>query len=412
MKEFRIRIPTGSLVNSPEEAIRAAEGLKLPVAIKAQIVAGQRQKSGGVVFADNIEDVKTKATQLLSASVRGLPVEKLLIEEKVEIDSEFYASITADPRTRNPVAIVSSKGGTEIEKISATRPHLVKRRDINILRGLRRYESIHLISSLHEVPPKQVFSLADLLTNLYGIYRRYDCRLVEVNPIALTNSGLVAIDSRIEVDNDALFRQPSLGLDSFDEAGDRLPTELEVAAGKIDKDDHRGTAHFVQLDLDSSYSKSLSKVPIGFDCVGTGSSLITMDELVPLGYYPVNFSDTSGNPTGSKLYRITKVIFSQPHIQGYLFVSCVSGQQLDNTARGIIKALLELFPNSDGKPDIPAVLVFRGAFEEEAIKLFKQHGITESSWVKVLGLPTTEREAAQTFDQLYKEWEKQKGENL
>jgi succinyl-CoA synthetase beta subunit len=134
-----------------------------------------------------------------------------------------------------------------------------------------------------------------------------------------------------------------------------------------------------------------------------------MDELVPLGYYPINFCDSSGNPVGSKLYRITKIIMAQPQIEGYVFVSCVSSQQLDNTARGIIKAFKELYPASGGQPNIPSILVFRGAWDDVALDLFREHGISDGRWIKVLGRDTTEKEAAGIFDALYKEWKESGG---
>lgn len=137
--------------------------------------------------------------------------------------------------------------------------------------------------------------------------------------------------------------------------------------------------------------------------------MTTLDELVDLGYFPMNFADTSGNPTASKLYRATKIILSQPGIEGYLFVSCVSSQQLDNTARGIIKALKELYPDSGGKPNIPMVFTFRGGWDEEAIKLFEEHGISDSPWVKILGRNATERDSALEFDSIYKKWREERG---
>ena len=116
----------------------------------------------------------------------------------------------------------------------------------------------------------------------------------------------------------------------------------------------------------------------------------------------MNFCDTSGNPTASKLYRVTRIIFAQEGIKGYVFISCISSQQLDNTARGIIKALKEIFKETNGCPDIPCLFVFRGAWDDEATKMFEEHGLTKCSHVKVCGRETTEKEAAQIFADMYK----------
>jgi succinyl-CoA synthetase beta subunit len=134
--------------------------------------------------------------------------------------------------------------------------------------------------------------------------------------------------------------------------------------------------------------------------VGTGVSLTAMDELVRQGFFPANFCDTSGNPPASKLYRATRIILGQPDLGGYFFISCISSQQLDNTARGIIKGFKERYPKTGGVPDMPSLLVFRGAWEEEAIDLFRQHGIAGPS-VRILGRESSERDAVRIFGELY-----------
>lgn len=109
------------------------------------------------------------------------------------------------------------------------------------------------------------------------------------------------------------------------------------------------------------------------------------------------------------MYRITKVIFSQPGIQGYIFVSCISSQQLDNTARGIIKALKELYPQTGGQPNIPTVLAFRGAWDDVAIQALKDHGIADGKWVRVMGRDSDEREVAEVFHALHQSWKVEGG---
>ena len=126
-------------------------------------------------------------------------------------------------------------------------------------------------------------SCAQILTSAYRIYRNYDCKLVEINPLALTAKGMIAADSRVDIDDDAISRHPELGIEVSEEAGARESTLLEIAAGKIDKNDHRGSAHFVQIDPDASYARKSNKIPIGYDCVGTGCAITLFDEIYPLG---------------------------------------------------------------------------------------------------------------------------------
>lgn len=327
----------------------------------------------------------------------------MLVEERLALEREVYLAVTADPSRRQPIVLVSLRGGVEIEETATQDSARVFQAPVNIREGLPDHVARNMIRRTPGAASADTLALVPVLCNLYRTYRTFDCKLVEINPLALTPEGPVAADARVDIDDDAIWRHPELGLTPTEEAG-RAPTSLEVIAGTIDQDDHRGTAHFVQLDPDGSLARELGKIPVAFDCVGTGASLTAMDELVPLGYYPVNFADTSGNPSASKMYRITKVILSQPHIQGYLFVSCISSQQLDNTARGIVAALKELFPASAGKPNIPMCFAFRGAFDQEAIQVFRDHGIAESPWVMLLGRDMDEREAALAFRDLHRRW--------
>jgi succinyl-CoA synthetase beta subunit len=408
-KRKGIPVPGGRFVQSVDEALNVVDELGFPLAVKAQVLSGRRGKSGGILFAEDKDSLSQAVKELLGKEIQGSSVEGLLIEHKVEIRKELYMAVTADPSTRQPVGIFSFKGGVDIEEIAGADPAAMFAVPIDILRGLYYYDAMDLLRQVGGLESREMLTLANLFTRLYQVYREYDCKLAEINPLALTEKGALALDARVDIDDDALARQTSLDIDVAEEAGERTATLLEIAAGTIDEDDHRGTVHFVQTDPDASYTRTTGKVPVGFDAIGAGTGLTIMDELVPLGYYPINFCDSSGNPVGSKFYRITKVIMSQPQIEGYLFVSCVSSQQLDNAARGLIKALKELYPATGGQPNIPWVVMFRGGWDDVAVDLFREHGISEGRWIKVLGRDTTERETAEIFDALYKEWKEETG---
>ncbi len=408
-RRYQIPTPDGRVVRSVAEGQAAARELGYPLLVKVQVYAGKRGKAGGVREVTNDEDLAAAVTDLLAARIRDLPVDTLLIEKKADVRQEIYAGVTADPSARTPLVIVCATGGVDIEETARLHPESLLKMPVDILRGLLLYDALNLLRDLPGFTSRDKLALARLLCNLYQVYRAADCKLVEINPLALTDEGLVALDARVDIDGDALSRHAELDLDMAEEAGDRRATLLERIAGAIDHHDHRGTVHFVQIDPDLFYIRANDKIPIGFDCVGAGASLTMMDELVPLGFYPVNFCDSSGNPVGSKLYRITKVIFSQPGIEGYVFVSCISSQQLDNTARGVIKALQELYPQTSGQPNIPTVLSFRGAWDREAIQLLADHGISAGRWVRVLGREATEKEVAEAFAALHAEWRMEHG---
>lgn len=401
-----IPTPAGDVASTVAEARAVAEQIGFPVAVKAQVYAGKRGRAGGIRLAENDEELAQAVSEILSAPLRGLPVQAVLVEQRVEIEQEIYVGIIADPGARAPAMIACEAGGMAIEEVAAANPESIRKAPVDILRGAYIHDALNLARGLTGLTSKQRLEVARILCAMYDAYRKYDCKLIEINPLALTANGALALDARVDIDGDALGRQKGLGLGIAEEAGDRSSTLLEQIAATIDEGDHRGTVHFVQIDPDLSYCHENQYVPVGFDCVGAGVSLTLMDELVPLGYYPVDFCDSSGNPVGSKLYRITKVIFSQPGIEGYVFESCVSSQQLDNTARGIIKALKELYPQTTppGQPNIPTVLAFRGAWDEDALKLLEDHGISSGRWVRVLGRGATERDVARTFHALHQEW--------
>ncbi len=404
LSQQQITVPPSAVAHSVAEAVAAAAGIGYPVVAKAQIYAGKRGKSGGIRAAENEQELADAAGQLLGSSIRGFAVQTLLIEKKVAVEKEIYLAVTSDPGTRTPVVIACLAGGMEIEEAVKEHPELLLKWPVDILRGIHNYDALNLLSGAAGLDGRQKLQVAQVITRLYEVYRRYDCKLAEINPLVLTSGGAFALDARIDVDGDALGRQKQLSLDAAEEAGDRDSTLLEQIAATIDEDDHRGTVHFIQIDPTLEYVRSQGKVPIGFDCVGAGECLTMMDELVPQSFYPVNFCDSSGNPIASKLYRITKLIFSQPGIEGYVFVSCVSSQQLDNTARGLIKALKELYPATGGQPNIPTVIAFRGAWDEDALKLMERHGIAGGRWVRLFGRTAAEFEIARELAHLHREW--------
>jgi succinyl-CoA synthetase beta subunit len=404
-----IVIPRGRLAESAQETKQIAEELGGSVAIKAQVLTGKRGKRGGIKFAKTPEEAEKAAREVLGSKVDDIPVQKVLVEEKLDIEKEIYMGVTSNDATRAPAAIFSLSGGMDIEEVGENHPERIFTKDISVSRGFYQYDALNMLRKVEGLSSSEMNNYAQILAKLYAIYRKYDCKLVEINPLVVTPKGIIAADSRIDIDDDAVWRQPELGLEQFEEAGAREPTVLEIAAGQIDRNDHRGSAHFVQIDPDASRAKGNKKIPIAYHCVGAGCAITLFDEIYPLGYSPLDFCDTSGNPTSLKLYAAVKIILSQPEIRGYLFVTGMAAQLLDNTARGIIKALKELYPETGGKPNIPCVFGFRGRSDDVAIQLFKDHGISDSPWVKVLRRDFSEKTAAEKFDRLYKKWEKEVG---
>ena len=398
-----IAVPKGAVAQSPDEAAAAATKLGYPVALKAQVPSGGRGKAGGILFARDEPELRANAALLFGRKFHNYAVTELLVEEKLDIRGELYVAVISDPTRRAPAILFSQSGGVEVEGALESGGFVSE--TVDILRGVPPHVGINLVRQTG-IPSRLMAPLGRVIASLYRVYRENDCTLAEINPLAITPKGVVALDARIEIDDDSVFRHPELGLQRSLEVGDRLPTELERIAARIDEKDHRGSTHFIQVDPDGAVAKAQGKISIGFDGVGTGVSLAAMDELVPLGFFPKNFCDTSGNPTGSKLYRITRVILAQEDIEGYVFISCLSSQQLDNTARGLIKAFKEIYPN--GEPNFPCVFCFRGAWDDDALAMMAEHGVTKSRWVKTLGRYATERDVAVAFRDLHAAWRRER----
>lgn len=406
LAEKGVRVPAG--FSMTRMRVAEADG-RLPwkggFAVKALVHAGSRQKSGLVRIETGPKDWRVSA-RAIWAKVPDAPVR---VEERIAHRGEMYLAIVSDPVTRGPLLLFSRLGGVDIENVLAPGSKKLISQPLSILKGLDEAALRRRLSAAGVRSERDCLEIAFIARRLYELYREWDCRFIEINPLVRSGGALWALDGKMEFDEDAQFRiQDKLDQRSFEVAGQGVRSTAERVAARIDASDYRGSAHFVQSDVAAArrlYGRKL-KALIGFNGVGTGVSLTAMDELVRLGFYPRNFCDTSGNPPASKLYRVTKIILSQDHIQGYFFITCLSSQQLDHTARGILKALRELYPKSGGVPPFPCLFMFRGAWDEEARKLFKEHGLEGAPHVRILGRGASERVAAEEFARLYEKFQK------
>ena len=389
IREAGIAVPRGELVSTSIQAEEAAMRIGLPVVLKIQSLYSGRFEKDLIKIVSSVEELKRTLNYMFDVHSSEIRLRKLLVEEKYIYQDEYYLSVVSDDVTLSPLLLFSGNGGIDIEK----NREKIRRRQLNILNGVTD-EDISFLTNGASVN----LDFGNVIKKLYGIYRNMDCCQVEVNPLVFSEEKFVALDAKIIIDGDALYRHKELGVQLTEENLNRDPTSLEISAAKIDENDHRGTVHIAELDQPLQNKGTR----IALNCVGTGVSLSIMDELIEQGYMPANFGDTSGNPTASKLYRAIKLIFSQKDIKGFVFASCVSSQQLDNTARGIIKALKDIYPATGGRPDIPCVFMFRGAWDRDAMVLFEEHGISDSENVIMLGRDSNEYDVACEFDKLYK----------
>ena len=350
------KIPRGRAAATADEAVAAAKELASEVVVKIQAWTTGRAGIGGVVFAKKPDDVRAHAQRMLSIKVGQFPVESVLVEEKIAIDREFFLSFAIEDAARAPLIIFAAGGGTGIEERAAS----TRRIPCDVNSGpldtavSEAVASCGLSSALSN-------QLAESIRKLFAAARSVEARSLEINPLVLTNSGkFVAADCRITIDDYAVGRHPELGIEIAREF-DHPPTPLERIAYAVEQNDHRGTFYFAQLATTASNG---SKGLVGFHGAGGGGSMMSMDAIVNAGFTIANFTDTSGNPSASKVYRAARIILAQPDLVGYFGSgSGVASQEQYWSAYGLAKAFWELDLN------IPAVIRLGGNTEDRAVDI-------------------------------------------
>lgn len=210
-EQFEVPTMPGWVVDGPEaisSGFRAA-GLRYPVVVKAQVPVGGRGKAGGIRFAANENEAVAHCRDLLGSTLRGYPVEKLLVVEKSEHDNEWYLSLMLDRVSKRPVIIFSGAGGMEIEETAKTQPQKIKKIEIDPMVGVQEYMARYLLSD-SGLPLEMTAPLTGLMKKLYRLFVQYDALLVEINPLAARGGALIALDGKIEIDDSALYRLPDI----------------------------------------------------------------------------------------------------------------------------------------------------------------------------------------------------------
>ena len=353
------KIPRGRAVSSANDAVAAAKELGSEVVIKIQAWTTGRAGIGGVAFGKKPDDIRGHADRMLSIKVEQFPVEAVLVEEKIDIDREFFLSFAIDDAARAPVIIFAAGGGTGIEERAAA----TRRIACDVKRGPVDSTVNDAVAScgLSKSDAKQ---LAESIRKLFAAARIVEARSLEINPLVLTKSGdFVAADCRITIDDYAVVRHPELGIEIAREF-DHPPTPLERVAYAVEQNDHRGTFYFAQLA--TAIAKD-SKGLVGFHGAGGGGSMMSMDATVNAGFTIANFTDTSGNPSASKVYRAARIILAQPDLVGYFGSgSGVASQEQYWSAYGLAKAFWEL------DLDTPAVIRLGGNTEDRAVDILRR----------------------------------------
>jgi succinyl-CoA synthetase beta subunit len=357
-------IPRGRAASTADDAVAAAKELAggkkgTEVVVKIQAWTTGRAGIGGVMFAKRPDDVRGHAARMLAMKVGQFPVESVLVEEKIAIEREFFLSFAIDDAARAPVIIFAAGGGSGIEERAAS-----TRRIACHVKSGPLDSAVGEAAASCGLSPAHAMQLAESIQKLFAAARSVEARSFEINPLVLTKDGqFVAADCRITIDDYAVARHPELGIEIAREF-DHPPTALERVAYAAEQSDHRGTFYFAQL---ATVAAKDSKGLVGFHGAGGGGSMMSMDAIVNAGFTIANFTDTSGNPSASKVYRASRIILAQPDIVGYFGSgSGVASQEQYWSAYGLAKAFWEL------DLDIPAVIRLGGNTEDRAVDILQR----------------------------------------
>ena len=357
------KIPRGHAASTADEAVSVAKEVMdqkgSEVVIKIQAWTTGRAGIGGVAFAKKPDIARGHAARMLQMKVGQFPVEAVLVEEKIAIEREFFLSFAIDDATRAPMIIFAAGGGTGIEERAAS----TRRIPCDVQRGPDESAIADATNRLG-LSATSAAQLGDSIRNLFLAARKVEARSLEINPLVLTKDGqFVAADCRITIDDYAVARHPELNIEVAREF-DHPPTPLERIAYAVEQNDHRVTFYFAQL---ATAAAKDSKGLVGFHGAGGGGSMMSMDAIVNAGFTIANFTDTSGNPSASKVYRASRIILAQPDLVGYFGSgSGVASQEQYWSAYGLAKAFWELDLN------IPAVIRLGGNTEDRAVDILQR----------------------------------------
>lgn len=354
LNRFHVPVPRGIPAFSVEEALNAAGLLGYPCVVKAQIHAGGRGRGGGVKIARSesearriIENMLGKPLITKQTGPEGKVVHRLFIEEAVDIERELYAGVVIDRKRARPVMMVSTEGGMEIEAVAAETPEKIAKEYALPGFGLQVYQFHRLVSALR-LEGEQGKNGVVFLQSLYNVFRRTDASLVEVNPLVVTRSGkLVALDAKLNFDDNALFRHPDF-LELRD-TGEEDPAELEASEYHL---------NYIRLNGN-----------VGCMVNGAGLAMATMDIIKLHGGEPANFLDVGGVASPDTVASGFKILMCDENVKAVLINIFGGIVRCDRVARGIVTALQSLVIS------VPVVIRLEGTNAEEARRILEESAL-------------------------------------
>lgn len=359
---YGISIPRGEVATTPAEAREIARNLGGKVAVKAQVLVGGRGKAGGIKLADDPDEAEARADAILGMDIKGLTVGKVLIDQAASFEKELYLGLVIDRAQRRVVMMGSSEGGVEIEEVAAATPEKIIKIAIDPCIGFRSYQALELAMALG-VPKELTKSFADIAGALYTAFMGSDASLAEINPLVVTSDGrLLALDGKMSIDDNALFRHPNLA--DMRDISEEDPYEAEA---------RRYGLSYVKLDGE-----------IGCMVNGAGLAMATMDLTKFYGGSPANFLDVGGGATSERVAAALRIILSDKNVRSVLINIFGGITRCDEVARGIVAAMAEV------PTDVPMVVRLVGTNEEEGRAI-----LADAAMITAKTLPEAARKAVQ-----------------
>jgi succinyl-CoA synthetase beta subunit len=312
-----IPTPASELAESVDEVLAAAEEVGYPVAVKAQVQVGGRGKAGGIKLADDEAEAREAAEAILGMDLKGLTVDSVLVEEAVDFVDELYVGVTMDRGVGEPVVMVSTEGGVDIEEVAAETPEAIAREHVDPAFGLHPYQARRAVYDAG-IAQELARPVASVLTTLYDLWEDKDATDVEVNPLMVTSDGdVIAADAVMNIDDDALFRHPDL-------------TEMEEEAAEDELEAKANQYGFDYVRLSGN---------VGIIGNGAGLVMTTLDLVDYYGGAPANFLDIGGGAKAERVANALDMVFADENVDSVVFNIFGGITRGDEVAKGINEAL-------------------------------------------------------------------------
>jgi succinyl-CoA synthetase beta subunit len=339
-----LKVSDGKAVTTIEDAVAAANEIGYPVVVKAQVLIGGRGKAGGVKLAADEAETREHASNILGMDIHGHTVRTLWIEHASDIATEYYASVLLDRSAKAPLIMFSVEGGVDIEEVAEKTPEKLIRHHVDALNGLSREEAIKIATD-GKADADVIEGVADALVALYGVWLAEDATLAEINPLIVTPEREVrALDSKVSLDDNALYRHPENQELSDKENQD--PIERKATEQGV---------QYVKLDGD-----------IGILGNGAGLVMSTLDVVAQAGGSPANFLDAGGGSDAAKIKQAVELILANDAVKAVLFNIFGGITRCDEVARGLIAAFDEV------KPSVPFVVRLDGTNDVAGRELLQE----------------------------------------